>query len=88
MAQTNLNIRMDEDLKAEFDTLCDELGLTMTTAINVFVKTFVRKQGMPFDVAVDPFYSEQNMKRLSAVIEDIKAGRNMTVHELIEVDDD
>ena len=51
MAQTNLNIRMDDELKQEFDLLCNELGLTMTTAINVFARAFVRKQGMPFEVS-------------------------------------
>ena len=51
MAQTNLNVRMDEQLKQDFDTLCDELGLTMSAAINVFARAFVRRQGMPFDVS-------------------------------------
>ena len=36
MAQTNINIRMDENLKQQFDWLCSELGLNMTTAINIF----------------------------------------------------
>ena len=38
MPQSNLCIRMDENLKKQFDHLCDELGLTMSTAINIFVK--------------------------------------------------
>lgn len=38
MAQTNINIRMDENLKQQFDWLCSELGLNMTTAINIFAK--------------------------------------------------
>jgi len=51
MAQTNVNIRIDEDLKREFDSLCQELGLTMTTAFTVFAKTAVRCQGIPFKIA-------------------------------------
>lgn len=39
MAQTNVNIRMDDNLKQKFDHLCNELGLNMTTAINIFAKT-------------------------------------------------
>ena len=39
MAQTNINIRMDSDLKKQFDLLCSELGFTMTTAFNVFART-------------------------------------------------
>jgi DNA-damage-inducible protein J len=53
MAQTNINIRMDEDLKCEFDSLCQDLGLTMTTAFTVFAKTVVRRQKIPFKIASD-----------------------------------
>ncbi len=53
MAQTNINIRMDSDLKKQFDLLCSELGFTMTTAFNVFARTMVRQQRIPFDVALD-----------------------------------
>ena len=53
MAQTNVNIRMDEDLKREFDSICNDLGLTMTTAFTVFAKTVVRRQRIPFDIAKD-----------------------------------
>ena len=48
MAQTNVNIRMEENLKKQFDNLCNELGLTMTSAINIFAKTMVRQRGIPF----------------------------------------
>ena len=53
MAQTNINIRIDENLKTQFDKLCSELGLTMTTAINIFAKAMVRCQAIPFDVALN-----------------------------------
>ena len=42
MAQTNINIRMDEELKRQFDAFCSEVGMSMTTAICVFAKTVVR----------------------------------------------
>jgi len=51
MAQTNVNIRMDEDLKREFDSLCNDLGLTMTIAFTIFAKTVVRQQRIPFEIA-------------------------------------
>ncbi len=38
MAQTNVNIRMDEQLKKDFDKFCEDIGMTMTTAICVFAK--------------------------------------------------
>ena len=53
MAQMNVNIRMDEELKGEFENLCNNLGLTMTTAFNVFARTAVRRQKIPFDISMD-----------------------------------
>jgi DNA-damage-inducible protein J len=51
MAQTNINIRIDEGLKRDFDSLCQDLRLTMTTAFTVFANTAVRRQGIPFEIA-------------------------------------
>lgn len=53
MAQTNINIRMDEGLKQEFDWLCTEMGLSMTTAFNVFARAVVRNRRIPFEIALD-----------------------------------
>ena len=53
MAQTNINIRMDENLKREFDDICNDMGLTMTTAFNVFAKTVVRRRKIPFEISMD-----------------------------------
>ena len=53
MAQTNINIRMDDVLKRDFDNLCGELGLTMTAAFNVFAKAAVRRQKIPFEISMD-----------------------------------
>ena len=63
MAQTNLNIRVDEEVKKQADALFAGLGMNMTTAINVFLRQALRKGGVPFEV-VDPFYSEANQRRL------------------------
>lgn len=53
MAQTNINIRMEETLKKQFDWLCDELGMSMSTAFNIFAKAMVRQQRIPFEVGLD-----------------------------------
>lgn len=52
MAQSNICIRMDENLKKQFDYLCNELGLTMSTAINMFVKAVVRENRIPLDLSL------------------------------------
>lgn len=50
---TNITIRMDEKLKQQFDILCNELGMNMSTAFNIFAKAMIRQQGIPFNVSLD-----------------------------------
>ena len=50
MASTNLNIRVDEDLKKQADELFKDLGLSMSSAITVFLKTSINYGGIPFEV--------------------------------------
>jgi len=90
MAQTMVNFRIDEDLKRGMEQACKEMGLSMTTAFTIFATKVSKERRIPFEVAADPdpFYSEANMARLRQAIADVKAGKNMTVHELIEVGDD
>jgi len=88
MAQAMVNFRMDEDLKKGMETACRDMGMSMTTAFTIFATKVSREQRIPFEVAVDPFYSEANMNRLRQAVADARAGRNMTEHELIEVDND
>ena len=81
MAQ--VNIRMDDELKMQADILFDNLGLNMTTAFTMFVKTAVREQGIPFALSLDPFYSDRNMRVLKGSIRDAEAGK-LTEHDLAE----
>ncbi|MCM1065720.1 MAG: type II toxin-antitoxin system RelB/DinJ family antitoxin [Eubacterium sp.] len=85
MAQAMINFRMDEELKKNMEKTCKDLGLSMTTAFTIFAKKMTREKRIPFDVSVDPFYSESNMAYLRQVTGDIDAGRSvLTEHELIE----
>lgn len=81
MAQTTVSVRMDDTLKKDFDSICSELGLSMTTAITMLAKKMTREKRLPFEVSVDPFYSEENMARLSASIAQMEATGG-TVHEV------
>jgi DNA-damage-inducible protein J len=54
MGQTATTIRMDADLKAEFDKLCEEFGMSANTAFNIYVKTVVRQRRIPFTIEADP----------------------------------
>ena len=50
MSQMSFSIRMDEDTKNMMNEICDSLGISMSSAFNVFAKAFVREGGFPFDV--------------------------------------
>ena len=52
MEQANICIRIDKSVKEQFDKLCEELGLSMSTALNMFVKTVVREQRIPLDLSL------------------------------------
>lgn len=49
---TNITFRMDSETKSQMAAICSELGMTTSTAFNIFAKAFVRAKGMPFDVTV------------------------------------
>ncbi len=85
MAQAMINFRMDEELKKSMEETCKDLGLSMTTAFTIFAKKMTREKRIPFEVSVDPFYSESNMTYLRKVVEDIESGKaTLDEHELIE----
>ena len=54
MGQTATTIRIDADLKAEFDKLCEEFGMSANTAFNIYVKAVVRQRRIPFTIEADP----------------------------------
>lgn len=89
MANTaQVNIRVDEDLKQKAESALDDMGLTMTTAITVFLKKVARERRIPFEISAEPFYSEANMRYLKKIIDGIEDGtRPLVEHELIEVDE-
>ena len=78
MPQTNINIRMDEELKRNFEHVCDELGLNMSTAMTIFAKKMTRERRIPFEVSYDPFYSESNLKALRSSREQLSDGKTVS----------
>ncbi|RHU84481.1 type II toxin-antitoxin system RelB/DinJ family antitoxin [Clostridiaceae bacterium OM08-6BH] len=53
MATTNLNIRTDKAIKDQAEEIFNELGLNMTTAINIFLRTVIREHGIPFELKLE-----------------------------------
>lgn len=88
MAQTNVNIRMDERLKEQFDDFCENTGMTMTTAICIFVKKVVAEQKIPFEItANDPIYSPENVAKIKAISKEMDEGKYYEL-DLDEVEDE
>ena len=83
MAQICLSI--DDDVKREAEQVCEDMGMSMSTAVNIYLKRLGRERRIPFEVMAEPFWSSENAAILDRRIADIRAGRNVSEHELIEV---
>lgn len=70
---TNINFRMDKKLKEQLELLCNELGMTMSTAFTIFAKTMVRQQRIPFEVSL----SKLNADTIKA-IENVEKQENLS----------
>ena len=90
MAQTLVNFRIDETTKKQLEQICSELGLTMSTAFNIFAKKVIREKRIPFEVSIDPFYSENNMKAISESMKQLEEGKVIvkTMKELKEMENE
>ena len=69
------------------EQVCSDLGLSMSAAFTIFAKKVSREKRIPFEVSVDPFYSESNIRHLEKVVKDIRNGKaHFAEHDLIEAD--
>ena len=88
MAQANLSVRIDENDKKSFEVFCNETGMNVSVAINMFIKTVLREHKLPFEIKADPFYSKSNMNYLENIVKDINDGvAKLEEHDLIEEDE-
>ena len=84
MSQTvNVNFRMDETDKKRMENVCNDLGLSMSAAFTIFAKKVGREHRIPFEVSVDPFYSESNVAHLRRGMAALNAGLGVE-HDIIE----
>ena len=85
---TQVNFRIEDDIKANAESALKEMGLNMSTAITMFLVKVGRERRIPFEINADPFYSSENMAKLERRVESVKNGTSvLKEHELIEVDD-
>ena len=83
MAQ--VSFRIDDKIKKGAEQVCDDIGISMSAAITIYLKRLGKERRIPFDLVADPFYSAKDIAVLDKRIADIKAGKNISEHELIEV---
>lgn len=86
---TQINFRIEEDVKANAEQALKEMGLTMSTAITMFLVKVGREKRIPFEINADPFYSAENMAELERRIASVRTGTStLKEHDLIEVYDE
>lgn len=83
MAQ--ISLRIEDEVKKKAEQACADIGMSLSTAINIYLKKLGREKRIPFEVSVDPFYSQENMERLRNSVAQMEATGG-TVHE-VELDD-
>ena len=84
--QTVINVRVNEELKKQFEKFCNDTGMNISTAINIFISAVVREKQIPFKITTDPFYSDENMMHLRKAIKNINNGK-VKFHDIIEVNE-
>ena len=72
MSKTSMSIRLDSEVKEQAQQVFNNLGMDMTTAINIFLRQAIQYQGLPFDVRLD------ENRRLLEVLTDLDQNRNMS----------
>ena len=77
MSTSNINIRIEESTKRDLESVCKELGLSVTTAFTIFAKKMCRERRIPFDVAIEPFYSTENLDHLRRSVSELDSGRGL-----------
>ena len=84
MAQ--IRLRVDDEVKQNAEKVLDTIGLSMSAAINIFLKTVARENRIPFELSADPFYSASNINYLEKKAADYEAGKlKFAEHDLIEM---
>lgn len=72
----NVGIRMDQELKEQFEACCDQLELSMTAAVNLFARAVVRERRIPFDIRIDPISDVADGGESSKSIEGVAQENN------------
>jgi addiction module antitoxin, RelB/DinJ family len=81
----NLQVKIDDKLNTDAKAVAASIGMDVNTAVRIFLKQFVRENGLPFRPVGDPFFSPANMAHLEAAARDMDAGRNIVTQDLADL---
>jgi addiction module RelB/DinJ family antitoxin len=87
MAQATFSVRMDENLKHQFDILCADFGMNATTAFNIFARAVVREKKIPFEIqASEDISRATGMQAFLALRDEAKKNgvQDLTLDEINE----
>lgn len=86
MAQASINIQMDDTLKRDFEQLCQDVGMSVSTAFSMFVKQSVRKKRLPLSLEGDPYRitDEEMSRRIAALDAGYRVEKTMEELEAME----
>ena len=83
-----VSFRINKDIKQNAEAALKDMGLSLSSAITVFLTKVGRERRIPFEISSDPFYASSNMRYLDKVISGIEDGsRPLVEHDLIEVEE-
>lgn len=87
MAQATISTRIDAKDKERFDKFCNNVGLSTSAALYLFIKNVINEHKIPFEIREpQAAYNAKEMAILEKGIAELNAGKGV-VHELIEEDD-
>ena len=80
---TNINIRMDTELKAQAEALFEELGMSLSTACNIFIRQALREGKIPFAISLN----QPNQETMAAMLEAERIAKDPSVKGYTDLDE-
>lgn len=79
----DISIPVDDTVKQEAEMICEELGMDLSIATNLFYKKLISYGGIPFELKVEPFYCRENQEHLAKAIQNYNCGNTQPIHKTL-----
>lgn len=74
-----VNFRIDDNVKVAMEEVCSSIGLSVSTAFNLFAKKLVRERRIPFELTAEPVYAVEWQKKMDTSIQELKEGKGKVI---------